>query len=423
MKRALILFFLLMAFSSHEGWAEIPADQYYPNGAIQVKWASGPLDNSLFRKEYYLNGALKNEGIYIDGKLQGQYKEYLESGTTGLEVTFNGGKMNGLYREFSENGSVYREVNYQDDLRQGVAKIFYPNGKIQEQATLKNDKLDGIYRAYDTDGHLRVKRIMKEDKTLASESYDENGTLIEKQVAPTEDQKNNPETLSSAANPPPDSTKPLEAKVNEGQQNPEDMSSPLLPLIRKVFANKIILLLLLIMGYVFINHFVTFINHSREEEIVKQFEENKRANGKSLPQNTIAAEMSPVLDVSIETDKDFSLRLEELSISYRRLVEVLKCGIFIANLDGKIIYTNDTLVQLLRYSSKNEVFAINIGAEFKNSEQISFLDLLKQKKEVTNFSVTYKTKEKDIVLRVSGVYVYNANGNPIKIQGIVQDLA
>ena len=99
-------------------------------------------------KEYYTNGNIKFEGIYLYGyKLSG--KEYKIDKTLQFEgeYLFNK-KWDG--KGYDRNGKIFYTLNNGN----GIIKKYHDNGKLKFEGEMKNGKKNGKGKKYDTHGRL-----------------------------------------------------------------------------------------------------------------------------------------------------------------------------------------------------------------------------------------------------------------------------
>jgi antitoxin component YwqK of YwqJK toxin-antitoxin module len=155
-----------------------------------------------FWKEFYLNGNIKSEGEYKNGKKTGKWKYYHENGKIEQEGSYNSkgnkqgkwiwyypsgnllrdenyldGFEDGLFVEYTDSGSIIAkgefvegleegfwiyntgderiEGNYIDGNRDGVWKIFYSDGKLAFSGYFSDDNPDGKHIFYYPNGKIK----------------------------------------------------------------------------------------------------------------------------------------------------------------------------------------------------------------------------------------------------------------------------
>ncbi len=153
-------------------------------------------------KYYYVNGQLKGEEFYRDGKQEGKETYYFDHGVVSSRSTYkNGetdgeqttyykdgvirvidqyanGKLNGLIKNFSTTGLLSSEAVYVNDLRNGKFKTYHDNGKVASEGSYVDDKLSGPYKAWYDDGVVSMTAQYDHDKpTGEMKKFHENGKL------------------------------------------------------------------------------------------------------------------------------------------------------------------------------------------------------------------------------------------------------
>lgn len=130
----------------------------------------------------HLNGKVKYEGTFENGKPVGEFKRYNEKGklTSVLLYSLNGSRAaaylynitgkplasgiyvnqqkDSLWKFFDKDGVLFSEEYFKNGLKYGFSKEFYPNGNIHFERNYKNDSIVGIYKEYYPNGQLRSKK-------------------------------------------------------------------------------------------------------------------------------------------------------------------------------------------------------------------------------------------------------------------------
>ena len=70
------------------------------------------------KKEYYLNGQLKQTSNYLNGNLDGETKAYYADGTLKYEGNFINGKPDGVHKEYNNVGTLINEESYNNSDQQ-----------------------------------------------------------------------------------------------------------------------------------------------------------------------------------------------------------------------------------------------------------------------------------------------------------------
>lgn len=129
---------------------------FYPNGRIhQEEWRDENSGSHDKIKNYSVNGLLRYESEFSDGKIDGMTKEY------------------DLY------GRLVAEGNYKNDLREGVWRMYSPKGRLLVEADYIKDKQHGVRKVYgDNEKHELIREFeFQKDFKVAARFY-ENGKLI-----------------------------------------------------------------------------------------------------------------------------------------------------------------------------------------------------------------------------------------------------
>jgi hypothetical protein len=108
------------------------------------------------QREYYENGNLQSEGIYINDTVKnGWYKTYYETGEIQEEKNYKLGKKEGLQKTYFKNEKLERTVTFKNGIQEGEAVGYYENGKRKLQGFWKNGKGYGNAIYYYPDGKLQ----------------------------------------------------------------------------------------------------------------------------------------------------------------------------------------------------------------------------------------------------------------------------
>ncbi len=429
----LILFFILffLLFSA-KAFAQLPENESFPNGEPQVKWSQSSDGKGIIRKEYFITGDLKSEGMYLNSQLNGEYKEYFQNGKNYLNINFKDGKEDGLYKEYAESGDlvkevnfkdgsmdgvykeyqdgkIYKELNFKDGLREGEMKVYFPNGVVQIKTNFHDDHMEGAYEEYDETGHLKTKDTMKDDEIVGHEGYDNNGGLEENNSSSAgiiEDKTSSANTSSRGSS--------LSEKVKTvAQAIPTKEIKTKLSELKEIYASKIkenkslglypfifLIVFVLIGAFFALNSLYT--PEGRKEPIKL---------GKKLTALTT------------DTNKEFNfLNDESKALMYRRLVESVSSGLFVSDLNGSLIFANYALMDILGITAKTDIFGFNINDRFlgMNAERRV---LLGEIEDHGGGQFKYNiSKEDEIILSVSASYMMDDKGNKRGIQGVIQDI-
>ncbi len=84
-----------------------------------------------YKKYYYPNGQLKEEGLMVNNVKTGLWKTWYTNGQLMEEVNYVDGKTHGLYRRWYENGQLKIEVNCVDGIVDGLYQRWYEYGELE----------------------------------------------------------------------------------------------------------------------------------------------------------------------------------------------------------------------------------------------------------------------------------------------------
>ncbi len=94
------------------------------------------------KKDFWDNGKLASEGIYINNIANGNMKWYHENGYLAGEGEMVNDKRNGLWKVYNkENGKLSAEGNFTDDNKNGDWKLYNDKGTLCKIQFWKNNKL------------------------------------------------------------------------------------------------------------------------------------------------------------------------------------------------------------------------------------------------------------------------------------------
>ena len=91
-------------------------------------------------KEFYPNGKIHFERVYVDDQLNGYYKEYEENGNLRFAIRYENGKVVNeapnesesidIRKEFDENGNLISSGPYKDNIPVGIHRTYAPDGTV-----------------------------------------------------------------------------------------------------------------------------------------------------------------------------------------------------------------------------------------------------------------------------------------------------
>ncbi len=127
------------------------------------------LKQGLWR-EYWENGTLKSETIYLNGKKEGLELIWNEHPNCLKEQSiYKAGVLNGTSIHYSKKCKKELEENFSFGVKNGRETTYYPNGNIQSDGVFKKGKLVGVYKIYKKNGDFAFEsRSKMSDVELSS---------------------------------------------------------------------------------------------------------------------------------------------------------------------------------------------------------------------------------------------------------------
>lgn len=110
---------------------------------------------------------------------------------------------------------------------------------------------------------------------------------------------------------------------------------------------------------------------------------------------------------------------------YRRLVENLHAGIYVADAVGKLIYVNQSFTYMLGYTSKDEIVGLNLADHFyvHPEDRQKFLEKISKIGFVRNYEIEYKRKDgATMVFAVTGDLIFDEHNEVAGVEGVVYDI-
>lgn len=117
--------------------------KYFPNGKIKQELTFANNTPNGPAKFYYESGRLQEEGMWRDKKWVGNYKYYHENGVLFYDWEFNdNGKREGQQKYYYANGMPMYEGEWRDGKEAGLLKEYYENGSMKAEKYFSEGKLD-----------------------------------------------------------------------------------------------------------------------------------------------------------------------------------------------------------------------------------------------------------------------------------------
>jgi antitoxin component YwqK of YwqJK toxin-antitoxin module len=129
-------------------------------------------------KEFFFDGAVREEVYYKNGKKEGVAKLYNSKGVVRGEFNFKKGIQDGLSKTYYDTGELLKEITFKNGKLEGVNREYARDGTLLFEASFKDDKQDGTTTIYDPKGGKTVS-VYDKGKLVSEKHYDANGKLKE----------------------------------------------------------------------------------------------------------------------------------------------------------------------------------------------------------------------------------------------------
>lgn len=115
-----------------------------------------------FYREYYPDGKKFIDGLYRQGRQEGEWSYYYDNGQLNRTVTFQKGRLHGQWETFRADGTLAAKRSYENGLRHGTWQTYDDTGKqlLQEEHYVTGTP-DGIVKAWFPDGKQRMQAGIK----------------------------------------------------------------------------------------------------------------------------------------------------------------------------------------------------------------------------------------------------------------------
>ncbi|MCC8109592.1 MAG: hypothetical protein LIQ30_11235 [Planctomycetes bacterium] len=125
---------------------------------------------------YTESGAIRSEGQYNDGALDGMQYVYGDDGVK-TEIPYQNGRRHGVERSFFADGSVAIEAPWVDGVQDGPVNFYFENGSIQASIPFYQGKRQGVMKTWYEHGQLQGDETYQNDvRNGRSEFYGPDGT-------------------------------------------------------------------------------------------------------------------------------------------------------------------------------------------------------------------------------------------------------
>ena len=436
----------------------------YENGKIKRQIITDTKTGEVVLKKYFREGSLQTHAVYVNGKLDGPYREYFENGQLALSIDFVAGKEHGQYIRyyptgflkekgefylgngqglfiyFYEDGQLSKEVTYKDGRAEGVARTYYPNGQLatenlyrlgqpfglnrsyfdngqlKDTVIYQNGLRNGEFTVFDRDGHIEMYGHFVDD-ILAGTVVSFYKTGIMKSAIDYKGGKIHGYSREYYKN---GLLKSLDS-YNNGfivKQMKYDETGKLLK--DKIYIKGDVALPNLdewhfrLAGLAFVLGILVPIL------IYRIFGKKLKHAVQSAP---AALRVLNQADIKLSRkNKEFNILHSESERMYRRMVETVTNGLFLADAKGILNYVNFAFAQIMGFCSKTDMIGSSIKDFFRDDKQ-EFWKLLHEKNVVKDYILEGPVHEgKKLILSVSANLLWDERGTVNGVEGVVNDV-
>lgn len=135
--------------------------------------------NSKTIKEYFIDGSLKSESNYINGKLNGVKTVYFNNGGIDWRADYVNNKIHGNFNEYYENGSIKTIAKYYNGILNGhLLHYFSSDGREKAFYEYKKGKKEGFSKHYENN-KLIAEFLFHCDTVIYSKRFNKSGVSRE----------------------------------------------------------------------------------------------------------------------------------------------------------------------------------------------------------------------------------------------------
>lgn len=122
---------------------------------------------------YYYCGKKQDEGILVNGKLNGELKVYFQNGQLKSVERFIDGIENGVKYEYYKNGVLKFKVEYIAGKANGAIESYFPNGNIESSNAIKKGiTIDTLTTTYYSTGKIRTILLGRNGKVIPIPNFE-----------------------------------------------------------------------------------------------------------------------------------------------------------------------------------------------------------------------------------------------------------
>jgi len=154
---------------------------FYSNGNVNFTYPMKNDEPNGKYVSYTYYGGLKQNKMFVDGKLQGPYAAYFDTGKTHIEFETNyvDGEIDGELIEYYSNGEVYSIMNYENGVQNGKEIRYARNGQKSFEVNVVDGSADGVYNTYHVNGQISETGNMDNGLSVGQwQNFDDKGKLI-----------------------------------------------------------------------------------------------------------------------------------------------------------------------------------------------------------------------------------------------------
>jgi len=127
-------------------------------------------------------------------------------------------------------------------------------------------------------------------------------------------------------------------------------------------------------------------------------------------------------DITKRKERERTLQAREED--YRRLFESVRCGVYISSKEGKFLDSNQALLDMLGYESKEEFLSLDLARDvyFRAEDRGKFQRMIERDGHVQDYEVTFKGKDgRPVPVLLTSHVRKDAGGQVVGYEGIVMD--
>lgn len=148
-------------FTEWSATGQVVQDGQYVDGVRDGDW-----------KLYYENGKPCKTEHYLHGKLDGSWTTWREDGTRERDVSFKAGERDGLWVTYDATGKKKLTAeSYKADRRDGIWQTWFPSGQLQMEEHFRAGQLDGVQTAWYENGKKRSEQNFSNGERNGKQLY------------------------------------------------------------------------------------------------------------------------------------------------------------------------------------------------------------------------------------------------------------